>query len=167
MKGERKTYKAINFDFDTKKLALARGSAPKCYYEIRKTMKRLGFDHRQGSGYVSREKVDSTYIAEIVRRLYEAHDWLPDCIKEFDITNVTRRQYSMKAEFAQAKAQVDARMAEDPLYAMQIKRQRERVRSAGDAAAHDGESAAAPSLRTLTAISDKAREGKNKGNLVL
>ena len=56
MKGERKTYKAINFDFDTKKLALARGSAPKCYYEIRKTMKRLGFDHRQGSGYVSREK---------------------------------------------------------------------------------------------------------------
>ena len=74
-------------------------------------------------------------------RLYEAHEWLPDCIKEFDVTNVTRRQYSMKAEFAQVKAQVDARMVEDPLYAMQIKRQRERVRSAGDAAAHVGEAA--------------------------
>ena len=74
-------------------------------------------------------------------RLYEAHEWLPDCIKEFDVTNVTRRQYSMKAEFAQVKAQVDARMVEDPLYAMQIKRQRERVRSTGDAAAHVGEAA--------------------------
>ena len=65
MKSERKTYKAINFDFDTKKLALARGSAPKCYYEIRKTMKRLGFDHRQGSGYVSREKIDSADITHV------------------------------------------------------------------------------------------------------
>ena len=141
MKSERKTYKAINFDFDTKKLALARGSAPKCYYEIRKTMKRLGFDHRQGSGYVSREKIDSADITHVVMRLYEAHEWLPDCIKEFDVTNVTRRQYSMKAEFAQVKAQVDARMVEDPLYAMQIKGLRERVRSAGDAAAHVGEAA--------------------------
>ena len=138
MKGERKTYKAINFDFDTKKLALARGSAPKCYYEIRKTMKRLGFDHRQGSGYVSREKIDSADITHVVLKLYETHEWLPDCIKEFDVTNVTRRQYSMKAEFAQAKEQVDARMAEDPLYAMQIKGLRERVRSAGDAAARAG-----------------------------
>ena len=32
-------------------------------------------------------------------------------------------------------------MVEDPLYAMQIKRQRERVRSTGDAAAHVGEAA--------------------------
>ena len=135
------TYKAINFDFDTKKLALVRGSAPKCYYEIRKTMKRLGFDHRQGSGYVSRERMTKYEITKVVLQLYEAHEWLPDCIKEFDVTNVTRRQYSMKAEFAQVKAQVDARMAEDPLYAMQIKRQRERVRSAGDAAAHVGNSA--------------------------
>ena len=71
-------------------------------------------------------------------KLYEAHEWLPNCIKEFDVTNVTRRQYSMKAEFAQAKEQVDARMAEDPLYAMQIKGLRERVRSAGDAAARAG-----------------------------
>ena len=141
MKGERKTYKAINFDFDTKKLALARGSAPKCYYEIRKTMKRLGFDHRQGSGYVSRDKLGYLDISKIIQKLYEAHEWLPDCIKEFDVTNVTRRQYSMKAEFTQAKERVDARMAEDPLYAMQINRQRERVRSAGDAAAHVGETA--------------------------
>ena len=138
MKSERKTYKAINFDFDTKKLALARGSAPKCYYEIRKTMKRLWFDHRQGSGYVSRDKLGYLDISKIVQKLYEAHEWLPDCIKEFDVTNVTRRQYSMKAEFAQAKEQVDARMAEDPLYAMQIKGLRDRVRSVGDAAARAG-----------------------------
>ena len=137
MNGERKTYKAINFDFDTKKLALARGSAPKCYYEVRRTMKRLGFSHRQGSGYVSNEKMSYSDVYASVVKLYEAHEWLPDCIKEFDVTNVTRRQYSFKGEFVRAKQQVDARMASDPLYAYQVRQQRERTKSAGDAVARD------------------------------
>ena len=48
--------KAINFDLDTKKL---REFHPKgitqAYTDIRNFLESMGFEHRQGSGYVSKE----------------------------------------------------------------------------------------------------------------
>lgn len=45
--------KAINFDIDTKKYEEFTGKkSPFAYDEIKRFLKRNGFEHRQGSGYV-------------------------------------------------------------------------------------------------------------------
>ena len=135
MKGERKTYKAMNFDLDTKQMTEKLGSSSKGYYLLRRTMKQLGFEHRQGSGYVSKQKIDSLAVTDVVSQLCELHEWLPDCIKKFDITNITSRQYSLLNEFFRAKQKVDERMAVDPIYALKIQTQRKQILSQSDAIA--------------------------------
>lgn len=59
------------------------------------------------SGYVSKEALENTKIAELADRLHAALPWLKDCVKEIDVTNVVGDNYSMKGmlEYA-ALAQV-------------------------------------------------------------
>ncbi len=55
--------KAINFDIDTKKYEEYTGKkAPTAYAEVKKFLKKNGFEHRQGSGYVSKNSLDDLRI---------------------------------------------------------------------------------------------------------
>ena len=48
--------KAINFDLDTKKLReFHQKGITQAYTDIRNFLESMGFEHRQGSGYVSKE----------------------------------------------------------------------------------------------------------------
>lgn len=61
--------KAINFDLDTKKL---REFHPKgitqAYTDIRNFLESMGFEHRQGSGYVSKEPMRYATVDAIVEK---------------------------------------------------------------------------------------------------
>lgn len=61
--------KAINFDLDTKKL---REFHPKgitqAYTDIRNFLESMGFEHRQGSGYVSKEPIRYATVDAIVEK---------------------------------------------------------------------------------------------------
>lgn len=49
--------KALNFDLDTRKYEkFTKRPAPTAYGKIRSFLKRNGFEHRQGSGYISNKK---------------------------------------------------------------------------------------------------------------
>lgn len=96
---ERKVIKAINFDLDTnalKEYYTKSTGKPynNAYYEIKSFMVKNGFEHRQGSGYVSAEKITSSNIINICEQLGQNYAWLHKCVTRFDVTDV-KKQHSL------------------------------------------------------------------------
>ncbi len=77
--------KAINFDIDTKKYEAYTGKKPSsAYYEIKKFLKKNGFEHRQGSGYISEKNLNDSDIITLITTMTLKFDWLEHCIKEME-----------------------------------------------------------------------------------
>lgn len=86
---EKKTFKAIYFDLDTKAL---KKYYPKnrrnAYREIENFLKDNGFSHRQWSGYISNIKMSSMDITTLNRKLWKKFPWLEQCANKFDVTDI-------------------------------------------------------------------------------
>ena len=80
--------KALNFDLDTKKYEEFTGKhSPLAYIEIRNFLKRNDFEHRQGSGYVSKDSLNDGKIFAIIQNMSIELQWLRSCVKQIDVTN--------------------------------------------------------------------------------
>lgn len=90
---ERKYRKAINFDLDTHKLrALYPGKDYRAaYYDLRRFFAGKGFEHRQGSGYLSKAKLTSADIYDLMDDLAAALPWLGECVNKIDVTNISQQ----------------------------------------------------------------------------
>lgn len=88
---ERTKRKAINFDLDTNKMKEL-DLYPSGYGLLGKSFNRQGFEHRQGSGYISKSKLDSISVASIVGKITEEQPWLAQCVKRIDVTDIGRQQ---------------------------------------------------------------------------
>jgi len=93
---ERKYYKAINFDLDTNKLKEYYPRYQKAYSDLLSFFKHNDFSHRQGSGYVSNEKLTSADIVDLIVELSNTFPWCETCIKKIDVTNIVA-QYDLTA----------------------------------------------------------------------
>ncbi len=82
------TRKAINFDLDTKELLKYFKDTREPYSEIKNFMEANGFDHRQYSGYISKEPISELKIIGITEKLNEKFKWLKDCIQKYDVTEI-------------------------------------------------------------------------------
>ena len=96
---ERKVIKAINFDLDTNALKEHYTKSTgkpynNAYYEIKSFMNKNGFEHRQGSGYVSVSKINSADIYDTIQNLSTKYNWLHKCVTRFDVTDV-KKQYDL------------------------------------------------------------------------
>ncbi len=81
--------KAINFDIDTKKYEKYTGKkASAAYAEIKKFMLKNGFEHRQGSGYISEKSLNDKFMMVLISKMSINIKWLKHCIKKMDITNI-------------------------------------------------------------------------------
>ena len=87
---ERKRNKAINFDLDTNKMK-EMNLYPKGYKILGVALKMHGFEHRQGSGYISKEKIDSDAINDLVIAIVSEYSWLSKCINKIDVTDIGRQ----------------------------------------------------------------------------
>ena len=85
---ERKYYKAINFDLDTRKLQEFYPRYQQAYRDLFVFFIEKDFAHRQGSGYVSNKKMSSADIIDIIGELQKSFLWTDTCIKKIDVTNV-------------------------------------------------------------------------------
>jgi len=85
---ERKYYKAINFDLDTNELKKFYPRYQQAYKDVLKFFKSRDFSHRQGSGYVSNQKLTSADIVDLMDDLRKSFAWTDTCIKKIDVTNV-------------------------------------------------------------------------------
>jgi virulence-associated protein VapD len=85
----RENRKFVNFDLDTASLIEVFGEADRRrgYSEIKRFMVRNGFDHRQYSGYVSKERMSYVDTYDLIKALKKQCPWLQNCTKKFDITD--------------------------------------------------------------------------------
>jgi virulence-associated protein VapD len=82
--------KAINFDLDTKELKkhYPGKNYRKAYTEIKKFMEKEGFEHRQWSGYNSKDKLSMQDIHMLTIKIDMTFPWLKKCVNRFDVTDI-------------------------------------------------------------------------------
>lgn len=84
--------KALNFDLDTKKYEESVGKhSPIAYAEIRRFLKKNDFEHRQGSGYISKASLNDGKIFAIIQNMSMELKWLRICVKQIDVTNIGKQ----------------------------------------------------------------------------
>lgn len=90
------TRKALNFDLDTNALkAFYPGSTySQAYHDIKKFLEESGFQHRQGSGYVSTEPITLYKVSLLINEMSNKLPWLKQCTTVIDATSVGK-VYSM------------------------------------------------------------------------
>lgn len=123
---ERPKRKAINFDLDTNAMK-ERTIYPVGYELLRLSFEERGFYHRQGSGYISIEKMTHSDVNFIIKSITEENLWLADCVKRIDVTDIGK-QHDLTAV---VKA-IGAQYAEQAAQEAQARREKhEATRSAG------------------------------------
>lgn len=82
--------KAINFDLDTKSLKehYPGKNYREAYADIKSFMEKEGFEHRQWSGYNSKEKLTMQDIHILTIKLDMTFPWLKKCVNRFDVTDI-------------------------------------------------------------------------------
>ena len=87
---ERRYLKAINSDLDTHKLqAHYPGTNYRtAYYDLRRFFEKHGFEHRQGSGYISLSKLATADIYDLMDNLTQELPWIGKCVNKIDVTNI-------------------------------------------------------------------------------
>jgi virulence-associated protein VapD len=87
-----KCFKAFNFDLDTEKLKEHHPSGEKSYTKAYRDIERFfdekQFEHRQGSGYCSTDKVTSLDVFDVIEELRDKLPWIDKCVKKIDVTDV-------------------------------------------------------------------------------
>lgn len=87
---EQKYYKAINFDLSTHQLEEHYPGANyrQAYEDLKRFFRRHDFSHRQGSGYISDEKLSTADIYDLMDDLSQQYQWIGECVNKIDVTNV-------------------------------------------------------------------------------
>lgn len=86
----RERRKAINFDLDTSKMRDME-LYPYGYRRLERSFQKLGFEHRQGSGYVSVYKISESSVYGMLEQLVTENPWLIRCAKRIDVTDIGRQ----------------------------------------------------------------------------
>lgn len=84
-----KNYKAVNFDLDTNQMLLMLGSKTAGYDKLKKSFKKVGFIHRQGSGYISKKPLSNMEMTGVLRKIAKNNPWLGACLNKMDVTEIT------------------------------------------------------------------------------
>lgn len=116
---ERRKKKTIHFDLDTEKMKKF-SLYPAGYKLLKKSFQGLGFEHRQGSGYISAEKLDSDQINDIIGVIIQENPWLAECVRKIDVTDISRqndltsvvKEYAALTDDLQVVAQTAELLAE-------------------------------------------------------
>ena len=87
--------KAINFDLSTEELKKHFEDTRKPYGLIKDFMLENGFEHRQYSGYASKEPISNEDVFSIVLKISRKFTWIGSSKLELDITEIGE-QYSLK-----------------------------------------------------------------------
>ena len=87
---ERKYFKAVNFDLDTHHLKefYPRKNYRQSYYDLMRFFKKHDFSHRQGSGYISNNKMSTADIYDLMDDLVQQLPWIGECVNKIDVTNI-------------------------------------------------------------------------------
>lgn len=80
--------KSVNFDLSTRELKKHFTNTAEAYNQIKDFMLENGFEHRQYSGYVSKESMSDKQVLKIIEKFGARFEWLSTCVQRFDVTEV-------------------------------------------------------------------------------
>lgn len=85
--------KAVNFDLNTESLKkIFKSNNPFVYMIAYRKIGRFlinnGFEHRQWSGYISKQSLTPIQVTAIVKGLNKTLPWLHQCVTKFDVTDI-------------------------------------------------------------------------------
>ncbi|MCM1217456.1 MAG: hypothetical protein NC548_23435, partial [Lachnospiraceae bacterium] len=60
----------------------------RAYYDVKCFFKEQRFEHRQGSGYVSKKKLIQADIIDLLDVMNTELPWMSDCVTKIDVTNI-------------------------------------------------------------------------------
>ena len=95
---EDKRLRAVNFDLNIGELQkhFSKSNPKGAYKEIKRFMESNGFEHRQWSGYCSKEPMSNFDIIYLVDSMYEKMTWLDSCAERMNVTTIDS-VYDIKA----------------------------------------------------------------------
>ena len=64
---------------------------PRGYRLLGSSLKKHGFEHRQGSGYISKAKLDGDNVYDIISDVVSENEWLASCVKKIDVTDIGKQ----------------------------------------------------------------------------
>lgn len=81
---------AVNFDFSMDKLNVfyPNSNVRQAYDDIKRFLTAHGFEHRQGSGYMSTVTMTAAKFNETIYAMFEKYSWMPKTLKTADVTIV-------------------------------------------------------------------------------
>jgi len=90
--------KSLNFDLNTKKLKeyYPNNNYTNAYEDIKKFLLKNGFEHRQGSGYISEKEMSIKEVTIIIEDLNDSHPWLHPCCKTLDYYDVGKEHSGLE-----------------------------------------------------------------------
>jgi len=90
--------KSLNFDLDTNKLKehYPNKNYTNAYEDIKKFLLKNGFEHRQGSGYISKETMTRIAITNVLKELNKEFNWLYPCCKTLDYYDVGKEHSGLE-----------------------------------------------------------------------
>ena len=126
MKSTDKIRRAINFDLHGNSLEqyFSESNPNDAYRVLGKFFHDNGFEHRQGSGYVSKEPLTKAEVVRIVDKLNEQFPWLEKCTSCTDVTNIGKT-YDMEKMLKQRKGLFSAKA-----YARDVDKKESRITNA-------------------------------------
>ena len=91
---EAKQRKAINFDLSTSELRKIFGyfGTAMAYGLIKKFMLEHGFEHRQYSGYISKNPMSFIQVEDIIKKMSIEYSWLHKVVEKMDEINEEMRR---------------------------------------------------------------------------
>ena len=91
---EAKQRKAINFDLSTSELRKVFGyfGTAMAYGLIKTFMLEHEFDHRQYSGYISKEPMSFIQVEDIIKKMSIEYSWLHKVVEKMDEINEEMRR---------------------------------------------------------------------------
>lgn len=78
----------------------------KAYADIARFMKKNGFEHRQFSVYISKEKLTEAKVISLMDELAFQMPWLIHCVNQIDVTNIGAQHSLLQALEAAAPVRV-------------------------------------------------------------
>lgn len=92
---EKRYRKAINFDLSVHELEKYYPDYRRAYYDVKRFFRKRHFEHRQGSGYISKERLGQADVADLLDAMSTELPWMAECVTRIDVTNIGR-QHDLK-----------------------------------------------------------------------
>ena len=100
----RKRICAVNFDFsaDNLRAYYPNRSITQAYDDVKRFLTSNGFEHRQGSGYISVVALSGSEFNRIISRMFANYPWMLKTLKTADVT-IVEDEFDLLEKYRQQK----------------------------------------------------------------